>query len=161
MSLHENTQIMMVDGSKKKISDVCIGDIVKTYDAHVKIINIFRGWEESLVEIKTIDGISIQLTEDHMIMVDDGWKEASELKVGDILQKDDKIVSIGDVPGCEVYDIEADSDGTGIYANDIVVGDFSMNNSFKMSTKTYLKKNTGSNNDMLTEMIKTLEDLNR
>ena len=96
-----------------------------------------------------------------MVMVDDGWKEASELKVGDILQKDDKIVSIGDVPGCEVYDIEADSDGTGIYANDIVVGDFSMNNSFKMSTKTYLKKNTGSNNDMLTEMIKTLEDLNR
>lgn len=161
MSLHKNTQIMMVDGSKKKISDVCIGDIVKTYDTHIKIINIFRGWEESLVEIKTIDGISIQLTADHVVMVYDGWKEASELKVDDILRNDDRIISIGEVPGCEVYDIEADSDGLGIYANDIVVGDFSMNNSFKMITKTYLNKKTGSNNDMLTEMMKTLEDLNR
>lgn len=152
MSLHKNTQIMMVDGSKKKISDVCIGDIVKTDDSHIKIKNIFRGWEESLVEIKTIDGIFIQLTEDHVVRVDDGWKESSELKVGDILRKDDKIVSIEDVLGCEVYDIETDSDGLGIYANDIVVGDFSMNNSFKIRR---------SNKDMLAKLMKLSEDLHR
>ena len=92
------------------------------------------------------------------------WKKVSELKAGDILCTNkgyDKIVSIGDVPECEVYDIEVECEESGIYANDIVVGDYSMNNSFKMRTNNFLVKNPGSNDDMLVDMMKKLEDLNR
>lgn len=164
MGCINDTQIMIADGSKRRISDLRIGDIVKTEGRYSKITNIYRGREESLIEIKTITGISIQLTNDHVVMSDNGWKEVSKLKVGDTLCTDggyDKIESTEYVSGGEVYDFEIEPEGTGIYANDIVIGYFSISNSFELRTNSYINKSTGSINDMLIEIKKLSEDLNR
>lgn len=130
--MNGNTQITMADGSKKKISDVHSGDIVRIVDGRdSKITTIITGWEESLIEIKTTNGTYIQLTSNQpVIEIKTGWKRTSDLKVGDVLLSysgHDEIEIIEKAPGCEVYNICLEAEGgVGFYANDIAVGDFAV-----------------------------------
>ena len=54
--IHEDTMIMMADGSMKKISEIRIGDYVMTEMGYIKVSNIYSGQENSLVKIISASG---------------------------------------------------------------------------------------------------------
>ena len=72
--IHEDTMIMMADGSMKKISEIRIGDCVMTEMGYIKVSNIYSGQENSLVKIISSSGLNITLTTEHIIKLADGWK---------------------------------------------------------------------------------------
>ncbi|MFR8470468.1 hypothetical protein BLA28_15960 [Eisenbergiella tayi] len=67
--IHEDTMIMMADGSMKKISEIRIGDYVMTEMGYIKVSNIYSGQENSLVKIISASGLNITLTTEHIIIL--------------------------------------------------------------------------------------------
>lgn len=125
--LHENTMIMMADGSTRNIRDIKIGDSVWTETGCSNICNIYSGWECSFVKVVSSSGLNISLTASQPIKLEDGWKRVSEIEIGDKCMSknytDDKVESIQIVTeDAKVYSLEFD-EVVGICANDFIVGD--------------------------------------
>jgi len=93
-----NTYITMYNNSKKKIKDIKVGDIVKSFDEKTheivnrKVINVFdnglRNREEWMqIETRLDKGIKtrnyINVTKNHKIFTPKGWIRADNLKIGD------------------------------------------------------------------------------
>lgn len=92
--LDKDTEVIMGDGSLKKIKDVQAGEQVLTYDTETGeyIINaveyVYHGLSngERLYEVKIDDNRKLQITGNHKIYtVYDGWKRTDELKAGDMI----------------------------------------------------------------------------
>lgn len=129
--LARDTKILMADGSEKRISEICIGDMVQGYDGKLlKVYNIATGLEDNLLlKITTSSGKSLWLTGEHPILgKNKTWERAMFLKVHDPIQTIDgidEVVSIywGDYHGT-VYNLVLDSFDDSLCANGIIVGDF-------------------------------------
>lgn len=83
--LHPDETVLMADGSKKPIKDVCVGDTVVTFDPETKltrttsVINQYvRMSVAQAYEIETVSGRKIIATSNHNFMTKDGWKPVSE-----------------------------------------------------------------------------------
>ena len=100
-----HTKITMSDGSLKKIKDVMVGDEVLSYDFEKnelckrKVINrFFNGYKlnSEWVKISTVlksDCDPLIVTKNHLFYTPFGWKRADELNKGDIIYKNDSVLS--------------------------------------------------------------------
>lgn len=100
-----HTKITMSDGSLKKIKDVMVGDEVLSYDFEKnelckrKVINrFFNGYKlnSEWVKISTVSSSSVhslKVTKNHLFYTPFGWKRADELNKGDIIYKNDSVLS--------------------------------------------------------------------
>ena len=100
-----HTKITMSDGSLKKIKDVMVGDEVLSYDFEKnelckrKVINrFFNGYKlnSEWVKISTVsksDCDPLIVTKNHLFYTPFGWKRADELNIGDIIYKNDSVLS--------------------------------------------------------------------
>lgn len=80
----EDSMVLMQDGSRRRISEVRIGDYVKTYDGCARVANVWRGTQEQYVRICAQER-ELKLTMDHPALTDRGWIRAERLKRGDRL----------------------------------------------------------------------------
>lgn len=80
--IEENEQVLMANGSYKKIKDVQIGDfVVSNRDhkvVHNKVTDVINNGKRNLYRIKTNDGKEVTLTEDHQVLTNKGWKSIEE-----------------------------------------------------------------------------------
>ena len=90
--LHPDTLITMEDGSKKKISDVKIGENVYTFNTFTKEKEIHEveyvyknlSKNQQMYEIEMEDGSIIKITGNHKVLLQSGeWKRVDELTDGD------------------------------------------------------------------------------
>lgn len=130
--LAEDTQIRMGDGSLKRISDIRIGERIMQPENGRPILvqNIWKGWEEELIFIRTEEGNCTQMTKEHPVYQENGFIRADELKAGDTVygeegQKIALVLADKVSYGGYVYNLDLERDGgDGIMlANGIVVGD--------------------------------------
>ena len=92
--LHPDSSVRMADGSKKKISDVEIGDIVLTVNENTNEIEtkevdyIYKNLSKSqqMYEIETECGKILKVTGNHKLRLKNGlWKKAEDLILSDEL----------------------------------------------------------------------------
>lgn len=80
-----NTPVKTPEGSKS-IKDICIGDTVYGINGEDEVINVFENRvSPSNLLCMVVDGKYIITTKSHLFFTDEGWVEAKNLKVGDIL----------------------------------------------------------------------------
>ena len=128
--LDESTMIRMTDGSQKRIGQVTIGDLVFTEGEYYnRVANIWRG-QNFVIKISTKDEGKILLTENHPIKVNNNWKRAKDIKVGDELHStkdvcDRRVCAVEKISEyVMVYNLDLECDNDGMYANNFLVGDF-------------------------------------
>ena len=101
--------ILMADGSQKKAGDLVVGDLVKTHheksfelgNYEVEYVNIV----EDVEKIKlTFDQSEIICSLTHKFYVDNTWKEAKDMVVGDVVS-DKKLTAIEKVEDGDVVHI--------------------------------------------------------
>ena len=88
--LDENTLIDMADGTRKRISEVRIGEYVQSLTegyhlAYKPIINKWDSGEKDCYELITRDGHKVVATDEHRFLTFDGWKELKDIKVGEFI----------------------------------------------------------------------------
>ena len=88
--LDPNTSVLLVDGNKKAIKDIKIGDEVVTFDtktmeiSNTKVINQYvRPTENDIYKITTISGREIIATGNHNFMTSNGWCSVDKMKLND------------------------------------------------------------------------------
>jgi hypothetical protein len=90
--LHPSSNITMGDGSEKKISEVVVGDLVKTINESTGLIenkpimkihhNLSRG--NQMYKLTLDNGIDVKITGNHKVKLKDGtWKMVANLNVDD------------------------------------------------------------------------------
>lgn len=82
----EEEVVLMVNGDRKMIKDVKVGDEVVTFDpvtmqnSYTKVINQFvKKTDKKIYKISTVSGRTIIATYDHLFMTDSGWKKVEDL----------------------------------------------------------------------------------
>lgn len=86
------TKIMMLDGKKKAIQDIVVGEIVETL-AGPKLVtaawnpDTLENGEPECYEITFEDGSHVVCSENHKFIVENSWVEAQNLKVGQTVKK--------------------------------------------------------------------------
>lgn len=144
--LPAGTKILMADNSYKNIEDVQIGDYVIGYDTDLgrqepaEVLNIVSPFREHMCEISFVGGASLQITNEHPIYTNEGWKSinpertdvenedliVSQLDLGDkVLFVDDKYEEVSRI-NCwqeiiQTYNIESVSDLSTFFADGVLV----------------------------------------
>jgi RecA/RadA recombinase len=113
--LEAGTNLIMFDGSIKKIEDIEVGELVKTLNGSKPVTHIWNPdtlevGEPECFEIEFEDGYKCVVSENHPFLTDSGWVEASNLSTDKTLvcidnQRNSKIKSIISVGTRKVYDI--------------------------------------------------------
>ena len=90
--LWKNEEVVMADGSLKKIGDIRVGDQVITVNPEtleqtpVTVINQYvKATEKKIVEVSTVSGRKLICTEDHPVLTYTGWKTANSLTKTDLV----------------------------------------------------------------------------
>ncbi|WP_368273655.1 Hint domain-containing protein [Enterocloster bolteae] len=131
--LNENTMVIMSDGTNRRIKDLRVGNIVNgTSGENVRIENIWRGYEEELIELKLENEKQLSITKDHPIITNEGVVRAITIKAGDLLLTVEgyvKVVSVENIKyESNVYNLSlSDRDNT-FWAEGIAVGDIEIQN---------------------------------
>lgn len=89
--VEEHMHILMADGSNREIRDIKIGDqIVASPTGEAgQVENIWRGTEEQMYYIATVDGHGLLLTGSHYVLTDAGMVMARNINLGmKIVMKD-------------------------------------------------------------------------
>lgn len=160
--LAEGTILTMADGSKQRIEEVKIGDMVAVPDARAKrIVDIYTGYEEKISELKLVNGIILKATSNHPIMTEKGHKRLKELNPLDkVVIRENQLESIEIIAEVEadtrVYNVLLEEMST-IICNDIWVGDFQVQNNLE-STRY---RNNERINEIETEMKKLMDELEK
>jgi intein/homing endonuclease len=122
--IDESSQILMANGTSKRICEVRIGDQVLSSFNTAQVTNTWTGREADLIEITAGDS-TLLTTRDHPIKTATGFKVAGEIRVNDevrIMQGVTVVTKVEVVTkGYRVYNLslfEADS----FCANGILVG---------------------------------------
>ncbi len=111
----EDTEIDLNEKSEK-IQNIIIGDIVKSYDTenneivYSEVTNIFKGKTKEYFLINN----NWQVTQNHPFWIDEKWKKASNIEVGDFLMSSNKqdirvesIIKIHE--NADIYNIEVNN----------------------------------------------------
>ncbi|MBC8443028.1 MAG: DEAD/DEAH box helicase family protein [Proteobacteria bacterium] len=92
--LHPNTEITMFDDTTKKIKDIQINDMVKTFNENTQefenkpVIEIYKNISknEKMFRVVGDDGEELIITGNHKVLLNTGiWVRTDELKEGDII----------------------------------------------------------------------------
>ncbi len=79
--LYQDTEITMADESKKKIQDICVGEMVKGRSGNFRVSNVWTGKElQGIYRIKTYGGHQVLATAHHPFLTENGLKMVSQLK---------------------------------------------------------------------------------
>lgn len=131
---HKDTRILMQDGTKKAVSEICIGDMVMLVNGKSsKVKGCYRGEEDNLVCLETKEGLEIMLTKSHPVLCGNGRKRAKDVRPGDLVVTEgggkQEIKFAYEIPyGDTVYSLELEESGD-LIANGIAAGDFTVQNS--------------------------------
>jgi hypothetical protein len=127
------TEVTLSNGDLKNIEDILIGEEVLTYNESSKIMepgtvgDLKTHTVLSIIKVETLDGTLINTTPEHPFYVDGtGWVEAGNLKVGNVLKKDDDtLIGISNIERIEkeskVYNLLSVSDNHNFFVNSILV----------------------------------------
>jgi predicted phage terminase large subunit-like protein len=93
MCMVGDTDVLMSDGSQKKLRDIKIGDSVATYDngnlSTSRVTNFRSSGVDDILQIQTRSGRIIKANKEHPFLVDDNgereWKKLKELQAGMLL----------------------------------------------------------------------------
>lgn len=78
--------ILMEDGSRKRLGDVLVGDAVIGIDGKPHAVTeVFEQGDLPTLEIVTASGRTLYTAPDHPILTTEGWMEAGELNLGSFL----------------------------------------------------------------------------
>jgi len=94
------TKIAMADDSYKLIEEICIGDNVKSFDfendciSEGRVTEVFHHKASEMTDYYLILNEFLKVTPNHEIYVDNEWRFAGSLKVGDKLGTDDDLFEI-------------------------------------------------------------------
>ncbi|WP_047607950.1 Hint domain-containing protein [Rahnella aquatilis] len=136
--LHENTKIMMHDGSEKMISAIRTGDSVKTINNGSLIVeNITTGQERHCIKISARDRgnnmLTVTSSPGHPFITPSGIIITRQLKLADKLLTLTGEAEITDIQPqkdeATVYNLQLSAEKTDentLYANQILVGDIQM-----------------------------------
>ena len=82
----DGVQVELADGSEKNVSEISVGDVVKTEAGDGSVVKVFhsKAGKQRLYGFNDKDPF---VTEAHPFMTQDGWKKVSELEVGDTLYR--------------------------------------------------------------------------
>ena len=80
----EGNQLVNTKNGLKPIKDVSVGDYVLTRSGWRKVLHSQKTGTKKTIKVN-YGGRSIQLTPDHQILTDYGWKEAGTLTSGDVI----------------------------------------------------------------------------
>ena len=92
--LHEDSSILMADGSNKPIKDILPGEFIKTYNLDKqeftvqKVLDVVVQQQTDQLAWYQIDlpnGRTLVCTEDHPILTKRGWIQAKDLQLEDDL----------------------------------------------------------------------------
>ena len=81
--LSGDTDVLMGDGTWKKIATVIPGEYVWTRSGARCVLDSGGSGVKSLLRVDTFGGFSIKASPDHRFMTDRGWRTLSEINVGD------------------------------------------------------------------------------
>lgn len=76
--LASDTPIQMADDSVKLISEIQIGDLVKTPGGQAKVSNIWKGPDKTMHTIITKNKITLRASLDHPFMTEDGFAKVGQ-----------------------------------------------------------------------------------
>ena len=79
-------QVELADGVEKNITEISVGDIVKTKDGNGSVVKVFHS-KAGKQKLYGFNDKEPFVTEAHPFMTQDGWKKISELEVGDKLYR--------------------------------------------------------------------------
>ena len=82
----DGVQVELADGSKKNVSKISVGDIVKTKEGSGSVVKVFPAKAGNQL-LYGFNGKDPFVTEAHPFMTQDGWKKISDVKEGDILYR--------------------------------------------------------------------------
>lgn len=86
----KDTKIYMDDETLKDIQDICVGDIVKSYDEindewkNGTVSTVFHHSPEEMTDYYLVINNDLRVTPNHLIKVEGVWITAGDLKVGDV-----------------------------------------------------------------------------
>lgn len=90
--LWKEEKVLMADGTLKKIKDIQVGEQVITVDPvslqrkPSKVINHYvKATDKPIITVTTISGRSLVCTNDHLILTNNGWKQAGKLSRADLI----------------------------------------------------------------------------
>ncbi|RLF26389.1 MAG: hypothetical protein DRN01_04845, partial [Thermoplasmata archaeon] len=84
------TKIEMADGSSKRIEDIRVGDLVKSYDSKYGrwrvgvVAQVFHHSPSEMTDYYLVLNHDLRVTPNHPVFVDGRWVDAGELKTGDV-----------------------------------------------------------------------------
>jgi DNA-directed RNA polymerase beta subunit len=88
--LDPNTSVLLIDGNRKAIKDIKIGDEVITFNpktmelSNTKVIHQYvRPTENDIYKITTVSGREIIATGNHNFMTSEGWCPVDKMKIND------------------------------------------------------------------------------
>jgi len=87
--LPKDSQILISNGTYKKIEDINIGDKIISYNLknknfeHKEVIDKFSNGKKRLIRLNTEKNDSLVVTENHPILTPNGWKKADEIVLKD------------------------------------------------------------------------------
>lgn len=127
----EGTEILMANGKKKAIEEIQIGERVKTEGGSAEVTNMWSGEEDECLLVRTDKRHKLIMTKNHPVLTLGGWKQAGALTCLDVLKTRRGTAAIRKIERITkkitVYNPE--TGGKIIYANGVVAGDFTLQNS--------------------------------
>jgi superfamily II DNA or RNA helicase len=153
--LHPNTKIEMSDGGIKNISDVRVGDFVKTINEITgqkedkKVEHIYKNLSNFnfLYRVKTICGYFIEATPNHKVLLKNNeWKRVDMLNIKDVIVSIDYDKSSshrelsGEIISIEKYNYKGDVYNLRIESNhNYFANGLCVSNCHQAKAKSYLK----------------------
>lgn len=88
MGISAYANVVTVAGDTIRAADASVGDILREAlsGKGLRILDIWQGPAVGMFHLDTLDGPSIDLTEDHRLYTDRGYQWAGEIKVGSLLR---------------------------------------------------------------------------
>lgn len=129
----EDTRIRMADGREVPIPQICCGDWVMTPNGTSPVMNVFRGFEETIVCLETAGGERLEATGSHPVQTKRGLIPAGELRGGDEVQTEGggyrplTALYTKDYQKL-VYNLLLEDGNHLFFANGLLTGDFEMQN---------------------------------
>ena len=108
------TKILLADSSYKNIEDVAVGDLVQSYDEAKKEMatgKVLKTFYHEKTDYYLVINEKLRLTPNHPMYVNNEWKEAGDIKIGDLLlDKDGNYVAVTSIEKIDesvpVYNLE-------------------------------------------------------